>query len=60
MSTYEKDDFDNRLPNQAEFCARKIFEYLKKDILSLTPAEIHYLAVSAKIFLEIRDNYGKK
>jgi len=57
---YEKDDFDNRLGNQAEFCARKVFEFLKKDIQSLSPLEVHYLAVSAKLFLEIRDSYGKK
>jgi hypothetical protein len=60
VTQYAKDDFDNRLGNQAEFCARKIFEFLKNDISKLSPLEIHYLATSAKIFLDIRDNYGKK
>jgi len=57
---YDKDDFNIRLPNQAEFCARKVLEFLKKDIHNLSASEIHFLAVSAKLFLEIRDSYGKK
>lgn len=57
---YDPDDFNNRLGNQAEFCARKIFEFLKKDIQKFSPLEVHYFAVSAKIFLDIRDKYGKK
>ena len=57
---YDKDAFNIRLPNQAEFCARKVLEFLKKDIHNLSSLDIHLLAMSAKIFLDIRDNYGKK
>ena len=57
---YDREDFENRLPNQAEFCARKVFEFLKRDIGRLSASEIYSLAMSAKLFLEIRDSHGKK
>jgi hypothetical protein len=60
IEKYDPEDFNNRLGNQAEFCARKIFEFLKKEIGTMSALEIHYLAMSAEIFLDIRDKYGKK
>ena len=55
--------FREKLPDQAEACARKTLEWLQKDLQSthdLTADEVYYLASAAQILLMIRDTYGKK
>lgn len=55
--------FRKKLPNQAEACARKILEWLQKDLQGtrvLTAEEVFHLAVSAQTLLIIRDTYGKE
>ena len=55
--------FREKLPSQAEACARKTLEWLQKDLQSerrLEPVEIYYLASAASILLIIRDSYGEK
>lgn len=56
-------EFQDRLHDQAEVCARKTLEWLQKDLQMkgrLIPSEIYYLASAAQILLEIRDIYGEK
>ena len=55
--------FRQKLPAQAEVCARKVLERLQKDLQHehvLSPQDIYYLASAAQILLDIRDLYGKK
>lgn len=55
--------FRQKLPGQAEFCARKILERLQKDIQhdkKLTAQEVYYLASAAQVLLIVRDTYGEK
>jgi len=55
--------FRQKLPAQAEVCARKALERLQKDLQNdhlLSPQDIFYLASAAQILLDIRDLYGKK
>jgi hypothetical protein len=55
--------FNDRLSTQAEVCARKSLEILQKDLQTLrklSAEEIYYFARAAQIFLDIRDQYGKK
>lgn len=55
--------FREKLPSQAEACARKTLEWLQKDLQSLhelTPDEVYYLANAASILLIIRDTYGEE
>lgn len=55
--------FRKKLPDQAEVCARKILECLQKDLQGpavLKPEDIYRLALSAEIFLMMRDKYGEK
>lgn len=55
--------FRQKLPSQAEACARKALEWLQKDLQSskqLDPVEVYYLAQAASILLTMRDTYGKK
>jgi hypothetical protein len=55
--------FREKLPAQAEVCARKTLEWLQKDLQSLhvlEPIEVYYLAHAASILLIIRDTYGEE
>ena len=55
--------FREKLPSQAEACARKTLEWLQKDLQSLhelTPEEVYYLSTAASILLIIRDTYGEE
>ena len=55
--------FKDRLAGQAEVCARKTLELLKKDLQvthKLNAQEIYYLASAAEVLLNMRDKYGKK
>jgi hypothetical protein len=55
--------FQQKLPVQAETCARKALEWLQKDIQGpkeLLPEDVYYLATAASTLLTIRDKYGKK
>jgi hypothetical protein len=55
--------FRQKLPAQAEVCARKALEWLQKDLQhehGLSPQDVFYLASAAEILLGIRDLYGKK
>lgn len=55
--------FRQKLPAQAEVCARKTLEWLQKDLQGgqkLSADEIFYLASAAQILLNLRDFYGKK
>jgi hypothetical protein len=55
--------FRQKLPGQAETCARKTLEWLQKDIQgdrTLCAKDVFYLASAAQILLDIRDLYGKK
>lgn len=55
--------FREKLPSQAEACARKTLEWLQKDLQSLhtlEPIEVYYLANAASILLIIRDTYGEE
>jgi hypothetical protein len=55
--------FREKLPSQAEVCARKTLEWLQKDLQSerrLEPVEVYYLASAASILLIIRDTYGEE
>lgn len=55
--------FRQKLPNQAEACARKILEWLQKDLQGekILPAEdVYYLASAAQTLLVMRDTYGKE
>jgi len=55
--------FRQKLPAQAEVCARKALERLQKDLQHehlLSPQDVYYLASAAQILLDIRDLYGKK
>ena len=56
-------DFNDKLPEQLEVCARKTLEWLQKDLQGaqkLLPEEILQLATSAELLLSLRDMYGKK
>ena len=62
MSEYQ-DRFNERLPSQAEVCARKTLEWLQKDLQGdqkLNPEEIFHLSTAAQLLLTIRDTYGKE
>jgi len=55
--------FRERLPAQAEVCARKTLEWLQKDLQGeqkLNPEEIFHLSQAAGILLSMRDTYGEK
>jgi hypothetical protein len=55
--------FRTKLPNQAEACARKILEWLQKDLQGskkLMPEEVFHLASAAETLLLMRDTYGKE
>jgi len=55
--------FRERLPAQAEVCARKTLEWLQKDLQGeqkLNPEEIFHLSKAAGILLSMRDTYGEK
>ena len=55
--------FRQKLPGQAETCARKTLERLQKDLQGpqeLTPEEVFFLSKAADILLAIRDAYGEK
>lgn len=57
------DQFRDRLPGQAEVCARKTLEILQKDLQGekkLLPEEVYFLARAADLLLNICDVYGKK
>ena len=63
MSEDHASIFRQKLPDQAEVCARKALEWLQKDLQNgqkLEAEEIFYLASAAQILLTIRDVYGKK
>jgi hypothetical protein len=56
-------DFNDKLPEQLEICARKTLEWLQKDLQGgqkLMPEEILQLSSSAELLLKLRDMYGKK
>jgi len=56
-------DFNEKLSEQLEICARKTLEWLQKDLQGaqkLLPEEILQLASSAELLLNLRDMYGKK
>jgi hypothetical protein len=55
--------FNERLPSQAEVCARKTLEWLQKDLQGeqkLAPDEIYHLTQAASLLLKMRDFYGEK
>ena len=55
--------FRQKLPQQAETCARKALEWLQKDLQGekrLSPEEVYYLSNAADILLTMRDEYGEK
>jgi hypothetical protein len=55
--------FRERLPAQAEVCARKALEWLQKDLQGeqkLLPEEVYHLSTAASLLLTMRDTYGKK
>lgn len=55
--------FRNKLPDQAETCARKALEWLQKDLQgnkNLSPEEVFFLSSAAEILLTMRDMYGQK
>lgn len=55
--------FRERLPIQAEVCARKVLERLQKDLQgpqSLSAEDIRNLSEAADILLTMRDAYGEK
>jgi len=55
--------FRDKLAGQTEICARKILEWLQKDLSvhsKLNPKDVYYLACAAEILLSLRDKYGKK
>lgn len=55
--------FRQKLPSQAETCARKTLEWLQKDLQNgktLSPEEVYYLATAAEILLSMRDEYGQE
>lgn len=55
--------FRRKLPDQAETCARKILEWLQKDLQggkTLSPREVHDLSMAAELLLTMRDIYGKE
>lgn len=55
--------FRQKLPQQAETCARKALEWLQKDLQgnrNLSPEEVYYLSSAADILLTMRDQYGKE
>lgn len=55
--------FRNKLPDQAETCARKALEWLQKDLQghkNLSPEEVFYLSSAAEILLTMRDMYGQE
>lgn len=55
--------FRQKLPSQAETCARKALEWLQKDLQgskNLSPEEVYHLAMAADILLTMRDSYGKE
>lgn len=55
--------FRDKLPGQAEVCARKTLEWLQKDLQGeqkLLPDEVYYLSLAAMALLEMRDTYGKE
>ena len=62
MADYS-DMFRERLPAQAEVCARKTLEWLQKDLQGdqkLSPQEIFHLSTAATLLLTMRDTYGKE
>lgn len=55
--------FRQKLPSQAETCARKTLEWLQKDLQgtkNLSPEDVYYLASAADILLTMRDEYGEE
>jgi hypothetical protein len=55
--------FRQKLPGQAEVCARKTLEWLQKDLQNekeLTAEDVFYLASAAQLLLAMRDFYGEK
>lgn len=55
--------FRKKLPNQAEACARKVLEWLQKDLQgtrTLSAEDVFYLASAAETLLLVRDTYGKE
>lgn len=55
--------FRKKLPNQAEACARKVLEWLQKDLQgtrTLSAEEVFYLATAAETLLLVRDTYGQE
>ena len=55
--------FRNKLPDQAETCARKALEWLQKDLQgnkNLSPEEVFFLSSAAEILLTMRDMSGQK
>jgi hypothetical protein len=55
--------FRKKLPNQAEACARKILEWLQKDLQgtrTLSAEEVFYLSAAAQTLLIVRDQYGQE
>ena len=55
--------FRNKLPDQAETCARKALEWLQKDLQgnkNLSPEEVFFLSSAAEILLTMRDMDGQK
>jgi hypothetical protein len=55
--------FRQKLPGQAEVCARKTLEWLQKDLQNekeLSAEDVFYLASAAQLLLAMRDFYGEK
>ena len=55
--------FRKKLPNQAEACARKVLEWLQKDLQgnrSLSSEDVFHLSQAAMTLLVIRDTYGQE
>ncbi len=55
--------FRKKLPNQAEACARKVLEWLQKDLQGtriLSAEDVFYLAAAAQTLLLVRDTYGQE
>jgi len=55
--------FRKKLPNQAEACARKVLEWLQKDLQgtrTLSAEDVFHLSQAAMTLLVIRDTYGEE